>query len=177
MSAPKYLIFDTSTGLLKHVSAVQTGPNSDSIVATGPDGVIDPSLLPAESRGGNITIDLQAAENLNAKDVVNIFVSTGVTKVRKAVVDGSGKYAHGIVTSAVTANNMVTVYTRAKVTVSISYMSIPPNPGKYVYLSNTAGAMTTDLQSDHFNQKVGTILNTDGTDYIVHFWPDAPILM
>jgi hypothetical protein len=177
MPAPKYLIFDTSTGLLKHVPAVQTGPSADSIVSTGSDGVIDPSLLPTEFRGGNITIDLQASEALSAKDVVNIFVSSGVTKVRKAVVDGNGKYAHGVVLSSASVNSQVTVYTRAKVTVSISFMTIPPAPGKYVYLSNLAGVMTTDLQSDYFNQKVGTILNTDGPDYVVHFWPDAPVLM
>lgn len=52
MAAPKYLIFDTDTGLLKHVPSVQTGPAPDKIVSTGPDGVIDPSLLPPEARGG-----------------------------------------------------------------------------------------------------------------------------
>lgn len=124
--------------------------------------------------GGNITIDLTAFEDLAANDVVNIFVDGTTTKVRKAVVDANNKYAHGIVTSAVTANNTATVYTRAKVTVSVSGS---PAPGKYVYLSTTAGAMTTATQSTNFNQKIGTILDASGSSYIVHFWPDAPILM
>jgi hypothetical protein len=177
MPAPKYLIFDIGTGLLKHVPAVQTGPSADSIVSTGSDGVIDPSLLPTESRGGNVTIDLLAAEDLIAKNIVNIFFIDEAAHVRKAVADGSGKYAHGIVLSSVEIGSQITVYTRVKVTVSISFASIPPAPGKYVYLSDTAGVMTTDPQSTHFSQKVGTILDTSSSDYIVHFWPDAPILM
>jgi len=81
-----YLRIDPVTGTKKErASAVQvsTGaPDANKLVATGANGKIDGSLLPASEEFGR-----EASEALAALDFVNVFDDGGTAKVRKA--DGS----------------------------------------------------------------------------------------
>jgi hypothetical protein len=54
MAAPKYLEHNKVTGSIQEVIATESGPSSEVIVSTGPNGTIDPSLLPASGSGINI---------------------------------------------------------------------------------------------------------------------------
>lgn len=59
MAAPKYLEYDSSSGDIKQITSVETGPAVEQIVATDAGGTLDISLLPADAITSvvGITID------------------------------------------------------------------------------------------------------------------------
>ena len=106
MTAPKYLTL--IGGAISRVVAAVTSA-ADSLVATGGDGKIDISFLPAGV--GADTKVIAASENLAAGDFVNIHVSSGI-KVRKADAASAGKQADGFVLANVTSGQNATIYLR-----------------------------------------------------------------
>lgn len=115
------------------VPAVTTA--ADSIVATGADGKIDVSMLPV-GVGPEVRV-VAAFEDLTAGNFVNLFLSGGVIKARKADATTSGKPAHGFVLSNVTAPANATVFGLSNTNTALSGLTI----GSVYYLSTTPGGV------------------------------------
>lgn len=81
--------------------------NDGDIVALGPDGKLDPSVLPV-GIGADVAV-LPSTENFAAGDYVNIFDDGGTPSVRLAD-KSNGRDAHGFVIAASTAPANATVY-------------------------------------------------------------------
>lgn len=88
-------------------------------VATGSDGLIDPSFLPALE-----VMSVVASENIGAGNLVNIFNSSGTIKVRKATNTGYATRAMGYVKQSVTTGNPVNVYTDDNVITGLSGLTV-----------------------------------------------------
>ena len=145
----KYLSLDDTLNIPVETPAIDESAgagDADKIIKTGADGLIDPSLLPADIGGGARIIE--ASENLAAGDFVNIHNSTG-EKVRKAdaTTANAGKQAHGYVLDNVTSGDDATVYPRGLntaltgLTPGLTYALSAATPGGFEALgSSTAGA-------------------------------------
>ncbi len=137
------------------VPAVTTSP--DKIVATGPDGKLDVSLMPV-GIGPEVRI-CPAFENLTAGDFVNLFLSGGVIKARKADATTGGKPADGFVLANVTAPNDATVFGLSNTNTALSGLTI----GTTYYLSTTPGGVMASpgpTSSGNFNQQLGLASST-----------------
>jgi len=135
MAASKFLAL--VSGRLREViaTAVSAGVADDGkIVALGTDGRLDGSVMPVGI--GADTKAIQASETLSAGDLVNIWNSGGVFRVRKADATTSGKEAHGFVLAGANINTVATVYLEGTIT---GFSNLLPN--RY-YLSTTPGGVT-----------------------------------
>ncbi len=132
MAASKFLAL--VAGRIQEVFATVTSSGAaddGKIVALGTDGRLSSTVLPGGL--GAETKSVQASENLNAGDLVNIWNSGGLFKVRKADATAAGKEAHGFVLSAVSTGANATVYLEGTITGLGGLL-----PGRY-YLSTTPG--------------------------------------
>ena len=164
MAAPKYLTL--VGGLIQRVVAAVTS-TADSLVATGADGKIDISFLPAGI--GADTKVITTSEALAAGDFVNLHVSSGI-KARKS--DGAvvGKKADGFVLANVTSGGTATVYLRG-----INNQVTGLTPGEDYFLSTTtpgAAQDTAPTTNGQVSQLLGMALSatelafTDGSPAI-----------
>ena len=89
----RYLTISGNQKVLGSATSTSAGvADADKIVATGPDGFIDPSLLPDSEQ-----IIREAGEGLSARDAVNIYNDGGTAKVRKADASSFSTRAMGFV--------------------------------------------------------------------------------
>lgn len=144
-------------GQLKEKSAtvVSTGPaQAGDIVSLDPTGKLDPTVLPTGV--GPDTSSIEASENLNAGDLVNVFNDASTPKVRKADATIVGKEADGFVLSAVTSGANALVYFEG-VNTALSGLV----PGAKLFLDTTAGGVTDTAPSTGGNvlQKVGRAIS------------------
>ena len=163
MAAPKYVTL--VGGALQRVVAAVTSA-ADSLVATGADGKLDVSLMPAGI--GADTKTLTTSEALSAGDFVNIHASSGV-KVRKADA-ATGKQADGFVLASATSGGTVVVYLRG---VNNAVTGLTPGEDYFLSVSTPGGtqdaAPTTNGQT---SQLLGKALSatelafTDGAPAI-----------
>ena len=124
--------------------------NAGDVVALGPDGKLDVSVLPT-GIGADVAV-IEASESLAAGNFVNIWNDAGDVKVRKADASAAsaGKIAHGFVLSAVISGADAAVYfegTNAQLTgltPGVTYALSAAAPGAVVPL---ASATTTAGQS------------------------------
>ena len=119
---------------------------------------------------GADTDSLEATENLAAGDLVNVFTSGGVAKMRKADATSSGKEANGFVLASVTSGNTGTVYYEQRIT-GLSGLTA----GAIYYLSTTAGGVTSTAPSGSGNvvQRIGRATDTT----VLTFQPSAPVVL
>lgn len=155
MAASKFLAL--VSGRIKEIVATVTSAgvaDDGKIVALDATGRLDSSVLPVGI--GAETKQIQASENLNAGDLVNIWNSGGQFRVRKADATTSGKEASGFVLSAVTSGQNATVYLEGTVTGLGGLL-----PGR-MYLSTTPGSATSTPPSGSGNvvQYIGNAVST-----------------
>lgn len=155
MAASKFLAL--VSGRLREViaTAVSAGSADDGkIVALGTDGRLDGSVMPVGI--GAETKSIQSSETLSAGDLVNIWLGSGVFKVRKADATAAGKEAHGFVLAGVTSGANATVYLEGTITGFSNLL-----PGRY-YLSTIPGTVTDTPPAGSGNvvQFIGSSVST-----------------
>lgn len=116
------------------VTSVGAG-DGGKIVALDSAGKLDLSLLPT-GVGPDIVI-IEASENINAGDYINIWNDLGIVKVRLAD-NSNGRDAHGFVMTAVTSGNNADVY-QSGVNDGLSGLTI----GSRYYLGTAGGVTAT----------------------------------
>jgi hypothetical protein len=143
--ANTYLDIDTTTGRLKRVTATDTSSGATDggkVVALASNGKIDPTLIDSTALGGGGDA-IVCTEALSAGDWVNIVLSGGVRKCRKALATDSSKPAHGFVTSAFASGATATVY-RSGTNTKIALTGFSSSDiGAPVFLSATTSGATT----------------------------------
>lgn len=159
MALDKFIIL-TTDGLGEKTPLQQTTGVIDGgrVIATGANGKLDSSLLP-DGVGADIVV-APTIENLQAGDFVNMFVDTGILKVRKADASlGFAKNADGFVKDNVSIGANASVY-QTGYNDDLSGLVI----GNYYYLSNiTAGKVTVDIPAEgtnHIRQRLGKAIAT-----------------
>ncbi len=106
--ADRYQTLNNGCKELNEATTVSTGvAEAGDIIALGPDGKIDPSLLPTGV--GDDVKAIEAGEAIDAGDFVNIYDDGGTTKIRKAD-NSNGREADGFVLTAATLGSTATVY-------------------------------------------------------------------
>jgi hypothetical protein len=142
MAGNKYIAM--IAGLFTEVAAIQSSAgagDAGKIPAVDAAGKLDASFMPTGV--GADTASIVSSENLAAGDLVNVFNSSGTTKVRKADASASGKEAHGFVLAVVTAPAAATVYFEGSntqvtgLTGGVQFLD-PANPGKSTTTAPTA---------------------------------------
>ena len=107
-----FLDINTTTGRLdrKTASDISAGSaDAGKVVALNSSGKLDATLFDSATLGGGGDAIL-TTEALSAGDWVNIYLSGGVRKCRKALGADGTKPAHGYVLAAVTSGGTATVY-------------------------------------------------------------------
>lgn len=108
MANGEFLTIESGRKTKKQAIDVSTGvSDADKILRTDSTGRIDSSFLPVGV--GADTLTVEASENLDAGDFVNIFDDLGTGKCRKAD-NSNDRPAVGFVLAAVTSGNNATVY-------------------------------------------------------------------
>lgn len=130
-------------GIKKQVSAIiQSAGSADAgkIVATGDDGRIHESFMPA-GIGKQVSL-IPTSESLDAGNFVNIFSDSGAAKARKAD-NSNGRPADGYVLVGVAADATAEVYPLDGVNSALTGLS----PGATYWLGTAGAAMATPLDS------------------------------
>jgi hypothetical protein len=132
MATAKYLarVSGVNTEVIPAVTSA-----ADAIVALDNTGKLDISVMPVGI--GPEVRTVPAFEDLTAGNFVNIFLSGGVAKARKADATTSGKPAHGFVLSNVTAPADATVFGLSNTNTALAGLTI----GSVYYLSTTPGGV------------------------------------
>lgn len=152
MAAPKYLRW--LNGKVKELAASVTSA-ANAIVATDNTGKIDISMMPV-GVAAETTIAV-SSEALAAGDFVNLFLSAGVLKARKADATTAGKPAHGFVLAAVLLGGTATVYRESNTNTQVSGLTI----GTEYFLSKTTpgglvdGATVGTYTAGNLSQYIG----------------------
>lgn len=153
-------------GLVVSAGAADAG----KLVATGSDGRLDPSLLPA-GIGANTTI-APASEAIGAGKFVNFHANAGALNVRLAD-NSNGRQADGFVKDAVASAGSATVYPLDTTNSALTGLT----PGSRYWLGTAGGVITAALDpTDTANaskvcQELGTAksateLVTDDLGYV-----------
>ena len=155
MAASKFLAL--VSGRIREVIATvaSSGVADDGkIVALGTDGRLDASVLPVGI--GAETKLIQATENLQAGNLVNIWSSGGLFRVRKADASIAGKEANGFVLSSVTTGQDAAVYLEGTIT-GLAGLT----PGRY-YLATSPGeiSLTAPTATGNVVQYIGEAIST-----------------
>ena len=135
------------SGRITQVFGIQTSAgagDAGKIPALDDTGRFDISMMPV-----GITAEVAtclASENLADGDFIDLFLSSGVLKARKADATASGKEADGFVLAAVTSGNSSTVYLEGNNTHRTG-MTI----GARQYLYTAAGGVTETPPSSSGN--------------------------
>lgn len=151
MATTTYTRPNPSGSGLAEVSTVDTSAgagDAGAIPSLDGTGRLDGSFMPTGI--GDSSYTLEASENLDAGDLVNVFDDASTPKVRKA--DASnGRVAHGYVTSAVLAAASATVFTD-----DLNDAVTGLTAGLACYLSTAGGvSQTIPTTSGHSRQYVG----------------------
>lgn len=155
MAASKFLAL-VSGRIREIVATVASSGVADDgkIVALGTDGRLDASVLPVGI--GAETKLIQASENIQAGNLVNIWDSGGQFRVRKADASVAGKEAQGFVLSSVTSGQNAQVYLEGTIT-GLAGLT----PGRY-YLATSPGEITPTAPAASGNvvQYIGEAVST-----------------
>lgn len=149
-------------------TAISLGVADDGkIVALGTDGRLDSSVMPVGI--GAETKSIVASETLNAGNLVNIWNSAGIFKVRKADATTAGKEANGFVLGSVSNGGTATVYLEGTITGFSALL-----PGRY-YLGTSPGEATETPPSGSGNvvQYIGSAVS--GTE--ISFEPTEGVIL
>lgn len=164
---PLQLINGYATEVEANTTSTGAG-DAGKLVALDASGRIDDSMMPVGI--GADTALIEASENLDAGDFVNIHDSSGA-KVRKADAStaSAGEIAHGFVLNNVTSGNDATVYFEGPntaltgLTPGVTYVLSHSTPGGVVALasaSTTAGhalqILGVAVAADTINTEIGT---------------------
>ena len=136
------------------VSTSTGSSDAGKAVVTKTDGTIDETFLPA-GIGADVQL-IVASEDLTAGNLVNIWVDSGVFKVRKADASAYATKADGFVKTSALATESVKVYPKGINT------GVTGVTGTDIFLSETAGAftLTPPTTSGSIVQRVGTGLSS-----------------
>lgn len=143
MAMPRLFTFVSGKikAVVLSIQATAGAADADKLIATGADGKLDPSFLPAGI--GASTIVAPASENLSAGDFIDLFTDTGAVKARKADA-ATLKAADGFVLAAVTSGANATVYPLGELNSQLSGLT----PGTDYFLSvTTPGGVQTAAPS------------------------------
>lgn len=133
--------------------------DAGSIVALNSQGTIDESMLPPGVGAASYVIE--ASQNLDAGDFVNIFDDSGA-KVRKANADDISTKAHGYVLEAVTSGQPASVYTDwfndqlSALTPGVTYYLSASDPGEVTATAPSA--------ADEIVQRLGVAVSATKLD-------------
>lgn len=137
----KYLYDNAGQHTEKAALATSAGAgDSGKIPGLDGSGRLDSSFMPV-----GVEIETQtvvASEALSAGDFVNLWLTGGVLKVRKADATAAGKEANGFVLTAVSSAANATVY-RKGFNTSVSGLTIGTN----YFLHTTAGGLNATAPS------------------------------
>jgi len=114
--------------------------DAGKIVATGTDGKLDISLMPA-GVGAEVSV-VATSENLSAGDFVNFHNSSGI-KARKADASSNAKWAVGFVLAGVTSPANATVYGISNKNTALTGRTVAVEQ----WLSTTPGGVTETAPS------------------------------
>jgi hypothetical protein len=142
------------------VPVVTDGPSSGSIPMTGPDGLIDPSLLPSASGGTPIITTLTAAQIIGAYQIVAVH-SDGMAYLADVNnFDDSSQVIGIAITSAIAPSNTLQVQ-------QVGFLSNLgwnwPTPGATLYLG-AGGTLTTTVPvspGSAFELPMGTVISNN----------------
>lgn len=165
MALEKYL--KELSGEIAEKAPAQTGGggSEEQIIATGTDGLIDPSLLPPGA--GPDLIIIEAFEILAAGDFVNIFDDAGTPKVRKAIAE-TGKDADGFVLLGVAAAASASVFLEGRntalsaLTIGAKYWLSDAAAGTVVATAPSASAKKVQLLGKAYLSTAMTTENLSG---------------
>lgn len=167
--ADKYIYNNNGVKTEKEATVASAGAvDAGKIIALGPDGRLDDTVLPAGISAD--TLLAVASEPLSAGDLVNIYDNAGVVSVRKADA-ATNKEAHGFVKSAVPSGSNATVYFNGTIS-GLSGLT----PGARQYLSGTTAGQRTETAPTtpgHIVQYVGFATSTTS----MSFEPDDKIVL
>ena len=170
MAQNKFLALDTNGNEVELGALVSSLGAGDGlkIVATGADGRLDISLMPAGI--GADTESMEASEAISAGSWVNIYDNTGVKNARLASNLDNTKPTHGFVKAAVAQGGTAVVYLRGINDQIPLGTFVAADKGKNVFLG-AAGASTLTAPSATGNllQVVGAIVEVTGTNIAVNF--------
>lgn len=170
MAAKRFL--GLVAGRIKQIAAVVTSAgasNDGDLVALGPDGKLDASVMPAGI--GVNTVSAIASEALAANDAVSLWNNAGTVNARKADATAEGKEAHGFVKSAFASAAIATVYTSGNVMTGLTGLT----PGARQYLATTAGARTETPPATAGN--VVQMLGVAASATTIAFEPEEPVTL
>jgi hypothetical protein len=130
----KYFGLDAGVKKLISFLNVSTGvADAGKPIETNAQGKIDESLLPS-GVGPDIKV-LEASENVNAGEPVNIWDDGGTWKVRKADTTSASKLAVGFVLESFTTGQQAKIYPEG---INNQASGLVPGP---VYLAESAGGL------------------------------------
>jgi hypothetical protein len=138
MAAKKFLRL--ISGILTEIAGVVTSAgaaNDGDIPALDATGKLDLSVMPVGI--GPEVQTLTASEALSAGDFVNVWLDTGVAKVRKADNSTAGKEANGFVLSAYSLGNSATVYGPSQANTAKTGLTLAAT----YWLGTAGGVLTT----------------------------------
>lgn len=167
--ADRYQTLQGGKGKMVEATVVSTGVGeAGDILALGPDGKIDDSVLPV-GVGPDVKV-VEATEALTAGDYVNIFDDAGTPKVRLAD-NSNGREAHGFVLAAYAITELAAVLFEGSNTAAPVALT-----GQRAYLGSAGAAITTPLDpatdAGKIHQLLGSYVdvnevNTDIDDCIL----------
>lgn len=167
MSVKKFLTLfaDGTTRLVSAIASSAGATDKDKIVATGSDGKLALSLMPA---GLDIAAEeMEAGESVSGGDFVNIFDYSGIRKIRLADASNN-RPAHGFVLNNIALGASGQVYTSGS-NGQLSSLT----PGTKYFLHTTPGKVsaTKALTDGEFVQALGTAISANS----LRFEFDDPI--
>lgn len=159
-------------GRITQVFGIQTSSGAGDggkIPALDDTGRFDISMMPI-----GVTAEVKtclASENLAAGDLVNLWLTGGVLKARKADATTAGKEPDGFTLAAITSGNTATIYGPSNLNTSVSGLTI----GTRYYLDTTAGGVTATAPSASGNIVILVGWATAATELM--FAPGDPITL
>ena len=170
MPAEKFVQYDRTNAVMTEKAGATAGgtANANRVPALDSDGRLASTMMPAGF--GVDTQTIEASEALSAGDAVNIHVESGNLRVRKADASAAGTAAHGFVAQAYNDGDDATVYMRGANT-NVSGLT----PGSTVFLSETAGSLTTTAPTTAGSivQQVGFAISATQ----VEFHAEPPVVL
>ena len=169
MSNNKFITL-LSTGkqaLLTAIASSTGATDADKIIATGNDGKINVSFLPA---GVDVQAeDAIASEDLAAGNWINVFLDAGVRKIRKADA-GNNRPAHGFVLAGTTTGDTGTFYA-AGINSQLSALT----PGTSYFLSADTPGTLTDTMPPQTSGNLIQFLGYSASATSLRFEYDEPV--
>ena len=166
-----FLDVNTTTGRLDRKTALDVSAGSadaGKVVALNSSGKLDATLFDSATLGGGGDAIL-CTEALAAGDWVNIFLSGGVRKCRKALAADGTKPAHGFVIAAVTSGGSATVY-RGGTNTKIALTGFTTSDiGTPLFLSDSVSGgctKTPPSTAAHLLQRLGFIADVTGLGFV-----------